>query len=390
MTTFWESARMRIVGRTLLPGGELRLALVALRNGLIDEVSLAVTRPEERAIRRTPGAIRLRSDEVLAPAYVDVHCHGAGGGAAAGGTEALARMATTLLNHGVGGFLATFQTDALPALREAALAAAERMANPGAAGSTVLGVHLEGPALSRERSAGHDPTLLIDGSALCDAIFSDPGAWRAVRLVTLAPELPGGSELVRRLVGAGIAVSVGHTDASTEVASAAYSAGARSTTHLFNAMPPLHHREPGPVGAALAHAPFIEFIADGVHVDSRLLAPIGRAIGADRLVLVTDALPLAGSRLRRVLIPGSVAVVRNGVAVLPDGGIAGGRLLLDGVVHSAVRAGIPLSDALCGASENPARLLGLVDRGAIRVGARADLVIVTLEGHLRRVVVASA
>lgn len=214
--------------------------------------------------------------------------------------------------------------------------------------------------------------------------------WRAVRLVTLAPELPGGLELVRRLVGAGVSVSVGHTDASAEVASAAYAAGARSTTHLFNGMPPLYHRAPGPVGAALAQAPFIEAIADGVHIDSRLLAPIARAIGADRLVFVTDALPLAGSRLRRVPIPGSVAVVRKGVAVLPDGGIAGGRLLLDGVVNSAVRAGIPLSDALRAASENPARLLGLMDRGVVRVGAPADLVVVSLKGRLRRVMVADA
>jgi N-acetylglucosamine-6-phosphate deacetylase len=381
---------MRIVGRTLLPGGELRLALVSLRDGRIDVVAPAVTEPEERAIRRTPGAVHMHTDEVLAPAYIDVHCHGAGGGAADGGLEGLARMAATLLAHGVVGFLATFQTAPLPALRTAALAVAEQMADPAATGATVLGVHLEGPAVSRERSAGHDPTALIDPTALGAALFSDSAGWRAVRLVTLAPELRGGLELVRRLVGAGVSVSVGHTDASAEVASAAYAAGARSTTHLFNGMPPLYHRAPGPVGAALAHAPFIELIADGVHVDSRLLAPFARAIGADRLVFVTDALPLAGSRLRRVLIPGSVVVVRNGIAVLPDGGIAGGRLLLDGVVQSAVRAGIPLSDALRGASENPARLLALVDRGVVRVGARADLVVVSREGRLRRVIVAGA
>ena len=124
-------------------------------------------------MRRTPGAAHLSADEVLAPAYIDVHCHGAGGGAADGGLEGLSRMAATLLAHGVVGFLATFQTAPLPALRTAALAVAEQMADSSATGATVLGVHLEGPALSPERSAGHDPTALIDPTALGAALFSD-------------------------------------------------------------------------------------------------------------------------------------------------------------------------------------------------------------------------
>lgn len=388
MTDGTEATRRQIVGMTLLPGGELRLALVSLREGQIEAVDLSSTRSEERALARTPGAVRLRADEILAPAFIDVHCHGAGGGAADGGLVGLVRMADTLLAHGVGAFLATVMTAPIPALRTAALAVAERMADPGAVGSTVLGVHLEGPALSPAQSAGHDPAALIDPIELDAALALEPAAWRAVRLVTVAPERPGGLDLIRRLVAAGISVSVGHTDASAEAAAAAYGAGARSTTHLFNGMPPLLHRSPGPVGAALADAPFIELIADGVHVDRRILAPIVRAIGAGRLILVSDALPLAGSRLRRVPLPGSLAVVRGASAVHPDGTLAGGRLLLDGIVGSAVRAGIPLSDALRAASENPAILLGLVDRGAVKVGARADFVVVSLAGRLRRVMVA--
>jgi N-acetylglucosamine-6-phosphate deacetylase len=385
-----ETTPMRIVGTTLLPGGELRLALVSIRDGRIEAVAPAATRAEERALRRAPGVVRLRADAILAPAFIDVHCHGAGGGAANGGPDGLTRMAGALLDHGVGAFLATVMTAPIPALRTAALAVAERMADPPAAGSTVLGVHLEGPALSPVRSAGHDPTALVDPTALDAVLASEPSAWRAVRLVTLAPELPGGLELIRRLAAVGISVSVGHTDASAEVAAAAYAAGARSTTHLFNGMPPLLHRSPGPVGAALAHAPFVELIADGVHVDRRILAPIARAIGADRLIFVSDALPLAGSRLRRVLVPGSSVVVRSITAVHADGTLAGGRLLLDGIVDSAVRGGIPLSDALRAASENPAKLLGMVDRGAVKVGAWADLVIVSLAGRLRRVIAAGA
>lgn len=381
-----QSQGLTIVGKTLLPGGEIRVALTSLRDGWIQDVSAATTDAEVRAIRRTPGASRLRGDEILAPAFIDVHCHGAGGGAADGGTDELARMARALADHGIGAFLATFQTAALPSLKRAALAAADRMEDSSAAGATLLGVHLEGPALSAERAGGHDPKALTDLTTLCEALFGDPVGWRAVRLVTLAPELPGGPGLISRLVDVGIAVSIGHTNATAEVVAGAYSAGARSTTHLFNAMPPLHHRMIGPVGAALAHAPFIELLADGVHVDRQLLAPIERAIGADRLLLVTDALPLAGTRLMRCPIPGSFAVVRHGVAVLPNGGIAGSRLLLDGMVRSAVRSGIPLAHALRGASENPAALLGLTDRGVVRPGARADLVVVSRIGRVRRVI----
>ncbi len=206
-----------------------------------------------------------------------------------------------------------------------------------------------------------------------------------MRLVTLAPELEGGLDLVRQLSAAGVVVSIGHTDASMETAAAAYAAGARSTTHLFNGMPPLRARDPGPVGAALAAAPFVELITDGIHVDPGLLAPIARAIGDERLVLVSDALPLAGSRLRSVPTPGSSARLEGGRAVHPDGTLAGSRLLLDGMVAGAVRHGIPLAVALRAATQNPARLLGLVDRGRMEPGCRADLVVVSRAGRLRRV-----
>ena len=207
-------------------------------------------------------------------------------------------------------------------------------------------------------------------------------------MVTLAPELDGGLELVRQLAGAGIVASVGHTDASLDVALAAYGAGARSTTHLLNGMPPLRPREPGPVGAALAAAPFVELISDGIHVDGALLAPLARAIGDERLLIVSDALPLAGSRLRSVATPGSSARIVGDRALHPDGTLAGSRLLLDGMVAGAVRHGIPIAVALRAVTENPARLLGLRDRGLLAPGQRADLVVVTRAGSLRRVLAA--
>jgi N-acetylglucosamine-6-phosphate deacetylase len=299
-------------------------------------------------------------------------------------------MATTLLAHGVAAFVAALMTAPLTDLLAAA-GRAERPADPqGGTGevphvATLLGLHLEGPALSPDWSAGHDAAALTSPLELSRSLASAPEAWRSVRIVTLAPELEGGLQLVDDLVRAGIVASIGHTGASVDVATRAYESGARSTTHLFNGMPPLHHRAPGPVGAALAWAPFIELICDGLHVDARIMPSLARAIGDDRLVLVSDAVPLAGSRLRSVRVPGSSARIEAGRAVHLDGTLAGSRLLLDGMVANAVRSGVPLTSALRAATENPARLLVLRDRGTLTEGSIADLVVVSRAGRLRRV-----
>jgi N-acetylglucosamine-6-phosphate deacetylase len=251
----------------------------------------------------------------------------------------------------------------------------------------MLGLHLEGPALAPARSGGHDRTAFTTATELQAALAAEAATRHAVRIVTLAPEVEGGPELVRWLAATGIVASIGHSDASLEVAAAAYAAGARSTTHLLNGMPPMRAREPGPVGAALASAPFIELITDGLHIDGTLLVPVTRAIGEERLVIVSDALPLAASRRRRVTTPGSSARIVDGRAVHPDGTLAGSRLLLDGMVAGAVRWGIPLPVALRAVTENPARLLGLASRGRLEAGVRADLVVVGPDGCLRRVLV---
>lgn len=374
----------RIVGTLLLPGGRLADGIVEVREGRI--AALDAHRPPalRRAVRRLPGTLRLADGEVLAPAFIDVHCHGAGGADILDGP--VDRMAASLLRHGVAAVVAAVSTAPVARL----LPVIRRLAgNSDRWGTAILGLHLEGPALAPARSAGHDPTAFISASALRDALAAELATPQAVRIVTLAPELEGGPELVRWLAAAGIVASIGHSDASLEVAIAAYAAGARSTTHLFNGMPPLRAREPGPVGAALASAPFIELITDGLHVDGALLGPIARAIGEERLVIVSDALPLAASRRRRVATPGSSARIVDGRAVHPDGTLAGSCLLLDGMVAGAVRHGVPLPIALRAVTENPARLLDLADRGRLEPGARADLVVVGPDGCLRRVLVAT-
>ncbi len=400
MTPFsWAlSPASRILGTALLPGGSLARVLVHVTEGRILEVEREPARALEQAIRRDGGVLVLSSRHVLTPAFVDPHCHGAGGGSAHGSVASIDLMARTLRKHGVGAFLATTVTAPLADLLAAARRAAASVATgaPAAdeatetpevdlARATIVGVHFEGPALSPLRSAGHDQAALTSAAELIRSIDLEPVAWQMVRLVTFAPELDGGLDLVRRLVAAGSVASVGHTDADMEVALAAYGTGARSTTHLFSGMPPLHHRAPGPVGAALAASPFVELICDGIHVDARLLPVIARAIGAERLVIVSDALPLAASRLRHISLPGGSARVVRGRALNPDGSLAGSRLLLDGMVESAVRSGIPLTTVLRAVTENPARLLGLDDRGRLSPGAVADFNVVSFGGHLRRI-----
>lgn len=388
--------RTRLAGTVLLPGGRLERAIVHVEAGRIAAVEADPPPAALRALRRDPtGALILPHHEVLAPAFIDIHCHGAGGGDVLGGAQALGRMAETLLRHGVGAVVAAIATAPIAQLMAAARMVAElrtgdatgSAARPGA---EVLGLHLEGPVLAPIRSGGHDPAAFAQPADLVASLADDPTAWQMVRVVTLAPELEGGLGLVSRLAAAGVVVSVGHTDASMGVAMAAYAAGARSTTHLFNGMAPLRARDPGPVGAALASAPFVELITDGVHVDARILAPVARAIGEERLVLVSDALPLAGSRLRSIRTPGSTAHIKDGIAVHPDGTLAGSRLLLDGMVEGAVQSGVPLAAALRAASENPARLLGLADRGRVAPGAVADLVVVSRGGRLHRVLLPGA
>ena len=313
----------------------------------------------------------------VVPGFVDLHCHG-GGGSAFGAAEDAAsmvddarRVAATHRSHGTTTLVASLVTAPLEQLRAAVLALA-----PLVDGGELAGVHLEGPWLSPLHRGAHAPELLREPTPddLDLLLGAHPGA---VAVVTIAPELPGGLDAVRRVVELGAVAAVGHTDADAATALAAVDAGATLATHLFNAMPPVHHRAPGPVLALLEDERVaVELIADGVHLHPLTLQHAARSAGPGRTALVTDAMAATGVDDGEYLLGSLVVDVVDGVARLRgDGAIAGSTLTLDRALRGAVAAGVPFEDALAALTTTPARVLGRTDVGVLEPGARADLVV---------------
>jgi N-acetylglucosamine-6-phosphate deacetylase len=249
--------------------------------------------------------------------------------------------------------------------------------------AAILGMHLEGPFISPLRLGAH-PTLNLEPRG--DA-FERVLAMRALRLITLAPELPGAIEAIRRLAARDVVVSIGHTNATLDEANAGIAAGARMFTHLFNAMRPLNHRDPGVIAAALAPSPaFAAIIPDAVHVHPAMLRLAVAARGKDGIILVTDKVALAQTSSVEKNVGRARASIRDGAARLADGTLAGSIIsMLDGVRVMIEKAGVSLGDAAVMAATNPARLVGADDRGRIDVGARADLIVLSPALELKSV-----
>jgi len=328
-------------------------------------------------------------DATVVPGFVDLHVHGGGGASFDTGTaDAADVVAAAHLAHGTTTMAASLVTDTpdrmVEAVRELALLVQD---------GRLAGVHLEGPWLSPRRSGAHQPGSLADPDpAHVEALLAAGDG--AVRMVTLAPELPGGIAAVRQLVAAGVVAAIGHTDATYDVSREALDAGARLGTHLFNAMRPLHHREPGPVGALLEAPVDVELIADGVHLHPAVLRTVFAA-KPGRCVLVTDAMAAAGAPDGDYELGPMAIEVRDGVARLADGegtgAIAGSTLTLEAAVRFAVRtAGLPLLDVVRAASTTPARVWGLTDVGALEAGRCADLVVLDDDLQVVRVMRAGA
>lgn len=310
----------------------------------------------------------------VAPGFVDVHVHGWGGYDAMGDRAALDGMARRLLRRGVTSFLPTAVTAPIGEL----VAFADRIRNwrrdAPADGAEPLGFNLEGPFLAAARRGAHDPSHLQVPSDVPRPTLEP--LVDGLRLLTIAPELPGAVDLIRWLRDRDVVVSIGHSAATVEEAQAGYDAGARSTTHLFNAMSGIDHRSPGvAVAALLDDAAYVELIADGIHVHPALWPLITRLKPPGRLLLVSDAIALAGMGDGHGWIGGlAVEVVGGRVTLAGTSTLAGSVLSLDVAVRNVVAAGIDLPVAVAAASRNPLALLGVTDRGRIAIGQRADLV----------------
>lgn len=364
----------------LLPDGRIQAADVLLENGRITAVGPALPAPSNAEVIALQGL-------TLAPGFIDVHVHGGGGfsllSADAGEVASYANWAAS---RGVTGFLATICADNLE--HGIACARATTAAKASGDGARLLGINFEGPFVSPERRGALPAGWLQTPDARVLDRLLDTGD---VRVMTIAPELDGADAVIRRALERGVAVSLGHTDATFDVASRAFQAGASHVTHAFNAMRPLHHREPGPIGAAIAADNVtVEAIADGVHLHPATVRLLIEAFGPDRVCLVTDAVTPAGLDSGVFRIGGEEASLRDGSIRLPDGTIAGSAATMDAVVRNVIEWGCAdLADALRMASAVPARVAGVASSlGAIKPGYDADLVAFTPDLRVARTWVA--
>lgn len=392
-----------MVQRTHLTG-----ARVVLPEGVVDHGRVTVEGTRIAAVGPAPDATPGQADPAhghadsaaaqgeraldlpggwIVPGFVDLHVHGGGGASFSAGTPEESMTAIrTHRAHGTTTMLASTVTGDLDDLARQAATLSELVEQ-----GELAGIHFEGPFISPHRCGAHQPSLLrapdpADVRKLVDA------ARGTARMMTLAPELPGGLESVRLLADSGVLAAVGHTDSTYEATIEAIRAGATVATHLFNAMPSLLHRTPGPVAALLEDERVtVELINDGTHLHPAMLELAFHRAGADRVAFITDAMGAAGMSDGRYPLGPMEVEVKEGVARISGGptagSIAGSTLTLDRAFRRAVTIdGLGVVETVRAMSATPARLLGIADRvGSVEVGKDADLVVLDDDFRLRGV-----
>lgn len=331
--------------------------------------------PEAMIAHHLPARRHDFPDHTIVPGFIDVHVHGTHGiDVMDASLEHLFKMCQHLAEEGVTGFLATTMTASQDVLEKALATIATARKQEGGAG--ILGIHLEGPFLAPSRRGAQGTAVMLPDVELVKHWQSL--AQGAIKIITLAPELPGALEFIHNIRALGIAPSIGHTAASYAETNAAIDAGCLQATHLFNAMGPLLHRAPGAVGAILlSELVTAEIIVDGLHLHPAIVSLILKLMHADRLMLITDAMRAKCHGDGVYDLGGNEVTVRNGKATLADGTLAGSTLrMIDAIKNMQGFTDCSLEDALAMATYNPARILGLEgQKGSFAIGADADIVV---------------
>lgn len=375
--------------RTIVKAGWLSNGQELLQDPVIeieDGRVAAIHSQAEREFPAGPTVLNLPG-ATLAPAYLDVHIHGSAGHDVMEATpESLAAISGFLASRGTGSFLATTVTAPLDPTLHALEGLARRIEDARVEdwpGARPLGIHLEGPFLSHAKRGVHPPEhLLAPDIAIFDRMFE--AAEGRIRLMTLAPELPGAAEFAAHARARGVRVSVGHSNATAAETRAAIAAGATSATHTYNAMRPLDHREIGILGVVLTtDSLYTELICDGIHVDPALVKLWWKAKGGSRAILITDAMSAAGMPDGQYMLGEFAVQVADGRATA-NGVLAGSVLTLDLALENFLKfTGVSLPEALPLLTQNPAAMTGFeADCGQIRVGGRADFVALGADGAL--------
>ena len=366
--------RSYFLGRVITPVEIIEQGAVG-----IEGETIVYAGPASEAPRKSQDPAR-NVDGWITPGMIDLHLHGAGGYDLMDGTaESVEAVSRTLAQHGTTAYLATSMVKRdIPANRHLSIAA--ELTGPRDGGAEILGIHVEGPFVNPLRGGLIRPDRIWPPERKdLDQILAV--AHRKLRMMTMAPELPGGLELLAPLADAGCIGSLGHTEAAFDQARAGFKKGIRHVTHLYNAMRGLHHREPGALGAVLMdHGVTAQLIADGVHVHPELLRWTTEVLSPDSIVLITDALPAAGLADGVYAYDGRNYHSENGSAWYregPEPKLFGTTCLLDELVRRAMRfMGVTFQQAVRMASLNPARTLGLEKRlGSLEPGRQADLVL---------------
>ena len=373
------------VGKAITSKGEIANAGILIRDGEIEMVG------PRSGMELPSGASEVQAtDSTAIPGFVDVHIHGAGGHDVMEANEtALSTITGRLAAFGTTSLLATTITASADDTCRSVEGIAKYISGQYQTSDTraeILGIHFEGPFLSKERRGVHPAEWLQLPSAELLQRFLQAAAGNA-RILTIAPELLGATPCIDAARSLGMVVSIGHTDATYEQARAAVAHGAHHATHVYNAMRPFTHRDPGVIGAVLTTPEVTaELIADGIHVDEIAMKVLLQAKGAQGVVLISDGTSATGMPDGEYMLGGLKVTVNGGVCRNAEGRLAGSTLTLDRALRNIVGLGIPLADAVRMLTLNPATLLGIeFKKGALRTGADADIVLLNDGLEIERV-----